>query len=156
MAKTHNYGVDLKWTGAAHGPTSDYRGFSRDYEYRAGDKPPLTGSADAAFLGNSALYNPEETLVAALSACHMLTYLANCAFAKIEVQAYEDHASGTMTQEGRAGRFTEVVLRPRVTVSPGSDANKAESLHETAHRDCFIAQSVNFPVRCQPVIIKGS
>ena len=63
------------------------------------------------------------------------------------VTAYEDEASGTMQQEGRSGRFTEVVLRPRVTLAPGSDPARAEALHEAAHKTCFIANSVNFPVR---------
>ncbi|MFP3942898.1 MAG: OsmC family protein [Alphaproteobacteria bacterium] len=156
MAKEHRYAINLRWTGAAQGPTSAYRDFSRAYEYRAGNKPLLAGSADPAFLGDAAAYNPEEALVAALSACHMLTYLANCALAGVKVLAYEDRAEGVMTQQGRGGRFTEVVLHPRVTISADSDAARAEQLHEPAHRDCFIARSVNFPVRHEAEIVTGS
>ncbi len=156
MAKEHHYAVDLRWTGAAQGPTSDYRSYSRAYEYSAGGKPPLNGSADPSFLGDANVYNPEEALVAALSACHMLTYLANCALGGVKVLAYEDRATGVMAQERRGGRFTEVVLHPRVTISPDSDADKAGRIHETAHNECFIAQSVNFPVRHEPEIVTGS
>lgn len=156
MAKEHHYAVDLRWTGASQGPTSDYRSYSRAYEYSAEGKPPLAGSADPAFLGDASAYNPEDALVAALSACHMLTYLANCALGKVKVLAYEDRATGTMAQSGRGGRFIEVVLRPRVTISADSDIEKARQLHEAAHRECFIAQSVNFPVRHEPEIVTGS
>jgi organic hydroperoxide reductase OsmC/OhrA len=52
-----------------------------------------------------------------------------------------------MVLEGGGGRFTEVVLRPKVTLAAGSDGNAAQALHEEAHRHCFIAASVNFPVR---------
>jgi organic hydroperoxide reductase OsmC/OhrA len=85
----------------------------------------------------------------------MLSYLALAALEGLEVTAYEDSASGTMQQEGRGGRFTEVVLRPQVTVAPGSDLARAKALHEEAHKTCFIANSVNFPVRHEAVISGG-
>jgi organic hydroperoxide reductase OsmC/OhrA len=83
----------------------------------------------------------------------MLSYLALAALEGLEITGYEDNASGTMQQEGRGGRFTEVVLRPRVTVAPGSDPARAEALHEEAHQTCFIANSVNFPVRHEAEIV---
>lgn len=153
MAKEHHYAIELNWTGAARGPTTNYRAYSRDYEFSAEGKPQVRGSADASFLGDAASYNPEDLLVASLSACHMLTYLANCALAGIEVTAYEDRATGTMVQEGRGGRFREVVLRPRVTIARAGDREEALRLHEPASRECFIAQSVNFPVHHEPEIL---
>ena len=87
-------------------------------------------------------------LVAALTTCHMMSYLAEAAFAGLQVVAYEDDAAGTMRQKDRGGQFVEVVLRPKVVVAPGSDLDLAERLHHVAHDHCFIAQSVNFPVRC--------
>src|SRR3546814_6469486 len=98
-------------------------------------------------LGDPDLHNPEDMLVLALSSCHMLSYLALAALEGLEVVAYEDSARGTMQQEGRGGRFTEVVLHPRVTIAAGSDLDRAKALHEEAHGTCFIANSVNFPVR---------
>ena len=156
MAKQHTYAAKLTWTGAAQGPVRDYAGYSRDYTVAIPGKPALKGTADPMFKGDAAIHNPEDLLVAALAGCHMLTYLAHCAFAKIEVVDYEDDAGGVMVFEGGGGRFTEVTLRPRVTVAPGSDLEKARGLHEAAHHDCFIANSVNFPVRNEPEIVEAS
>lgn len=147
MARQHRYEAKLTWSGADQGPVREYAGYAREYRVEIPGKPALRGSADPGFRGDPALHNPEDLLVAALSACHMLTYLALCARAKVEVLAYEDEASGTMVLEGAGGRFSEVVLRPRVTVAPGSDLDRARALHEGAHDNCFIARSVNFPVR---------
>jgi organic hydroperoxide reductase OsmC/OhrA len=147
MAHAHHYRLRTRWTGAAEGPTTTYAAYSRAYVVEIDGKPALAGSADPIFRGDPALYNPEEWLVAALSACHMLSYLALCARGGIRVIAYEDEATGTMQlQDGRI-RFTEVMLHPRVSIDATSDLGKAEQLHERAHEECFIANSVNFPVR---------
>lgn len=148
----HDYALKLVWTGASQGPTSSYQSYSREFEYRAGDKPPQRGSADPHFRGDSSLYNPEEQLVAALSSCHMLSYLAECARAGVEVVAYEDSATGAMTVRDGKLRFTSVVLRPRVVIARGADAAKATALHQRAHEDCYIANSMNFPVTHEPVV----
>ncbi|WP_193367006.1 OsmC family protein [Pelagibius marinus] len=145
--KDHHYQAKLTWTGAAAGGTADYKSYSREYRADFEGKPSLTGSADPAFRGDPKLHNPEDLLLVALSSCHMLSYLALAALEGLEVVAYADEAAGTMQQEGRGGRFTEVVLHPRVTLAPGSDLERAEALHEEAHATCFIANSVNFPVR---------
>ena len=145
--KAHHYQAQLTWTGAAAGSTRDYRTYAREFRIDFDGKPPMTGSADPAFKGDPALHNPEDLLLVALASCHMLSYLALAALEGLEVVAYEDAASGTMQQEGRGGRFTEVVLRPKVTLAPGSDLARGEALHEAAHETCFIANSVNFPVR---------
>jgi organic hydroperoxide reductase OsmC/OhrA len=146
-AKTreHRYRTSLTWTGAARGATTTYAAYSREYRVAVEGKPAFDGSADPAFRGDPALYNPEELLVAALSACHLLSYLALCALAGIEVVSYTDEASGTMEETAGAGHFTHVVLRPRVAIARG-DLEEARALHEEAHRQCFIAASVNFPV----------
>ena len=86
-----------------------------------------------------------------LSSCHMLWYLHLCAEQKIVVQEYVDDAEGTMVEDAkRGGFFTEVVLRPAITLAAGSDAALAAQLHERAHHLCFVANSVNFPVRVKP------
>ncbi|HWT99048.1 MAG TPA: OsmC family protein [Terriglobales bacterium] len=147
MDKDHHYQAQAIWTGAAEGGTINYRAYSRSHTFQAGDKPALDLSADPAFRGDSAKYNPEELLLAALSSCHMLSYLSVAARKGVVVTAYEDRATGTMRQEGTGGHFTEVTLHPIVTVIAGSDLAFAEHLHEEAARDCFIAASMNFPVR---------
>ncbi|MDX1422998.1 MAG: OsmC family protein, partial [Kiloniellales bacterium] len=96
-----------------------------------------------------------DMLVAALSSCHMLWYLHLCAVKGVVVTHYEDTAEGIMVEEPRNGRFTHVTLRPAVMITAESDAALAKSLHERAHKECFIANSVNFPVDCKPVIAKA-
>jgi organic hydroperoxide reductase OsmC/OhrA len=95
--------------------------------------------------------NPEDLLVASLSGCHMLWYLHLCAVNKVVVLEYEDNAAGTIevTADG-GGRFVEVTLRPTITITAQSSLDTAQRLHHDAHEKCFIANSVNFPVRIQP------
>ncbi len=150
--KQHDYTVRTTWSGAAGGATRDYGGYSRALVVEIAGKAPLQASADPAFRGDAALHNPEDMLVAALSACHLLSYLALCALKGVAVVGYTDEAVGMMTEEGFSGRFTEVTLRPAVTISADSDKAVAEALHEDAGKACFIANSVNFPVRHEPVV----
>lgn len=154
---THHFAARLFWTGGASGPTRDYESYSREYRVEIDGKPPLIGSAAPSFRGSSALHNPEDLLVAALSACHCLTYLALCARAGIGVEAYEDDATGTMAydREAKVMRFREVTLRPRVRLVAGMDVERARLLHEAAHHGCFIASSVSFPVRNEPTVTEG-
>ncbi|NIF51122.1 OsmC family protein [Burkholderia sp. Ax-1724] len=148
----HTYRVTVDWTGNKGSGTSGYRDYGRDHTIRAGAKPDIAGSADAAFLGDAARWNPEDLLVAAASACHKLWYLHLCADAGVCVLAYADEADGTMMDDPEQGRFTQIVLRPRVTIRAGDDGSLAEALHHVAHQKCYIANSVNFPIRCEPVI----
>jgi organic hydroperoxide reductase OsmC/OhrA len=155
MAATrdHQYRLRVEWTGNLGEGTSNYRAYTRDHRIEAVGKPPIESSSDPAFRGDPGRYNPEELLVAAISSCHMLWYLHFCADAGIRVVSYLDEAKGTMREEpGGRGSFTEVVLRPRVTIAPGGDAEVAEVLHERATEFCFVARSVNFPVRHQPLV----
>jgi organic hydroperoxide reductase OsmC/OhrA len=117
-------------------------------------KPALEGSADPTFRGDPARHNPEDLLVAALAACHLLSYLAECARAGIEVIAYEDRASGIMALKDGRMRFTEVTLAPQVTIGAG-DLERAQALHAKAHDQCFIANSVNFPVLHRPTVTRA-
>ena len=148
MAHVHHFNARLTWTGAAKGTTSSYEGYSRDHVIEIPGKPPLAASADKVFRGDSSRHNPEDLLVMSLSACHMLTYLAEAARAGVHVTAYTDEAGGTMQMKDGKMRFTDVGLRPQVVIAVGSDPAKAEQLHHLAHEHCFIANSVNFPVTC--------
>ena len=152
--KKHEYQTSLRWTGNRGTGTSDYRAYSRDHEITGPSKTAVVpGSSDPHFRGDATRYNPEDLLVASLSACHMLSYLHLCAVNHIVVTGYEDDATGTMAENSDgSGEFREVMLRPRVTITAESDAAKAISLHEEAGKLCFIARSVNFPVRHEPVI----
>jgi organic hydroperoxide reductase OsmC/OhrA len=152
MASQHRYRLSVEWTGNRGNGTSGYRDFDRAHEIRARGKPSIAGSADPAFRGEPDRWNPEELLVASLSECHMLWYLHLAASAGIVVTAYVDEPVGTMAMDGPTGSFSEVVLHPKVTLADPALAEKALALHSGAHAYCFIARSMNFPVRHQPVI----
>ncbi len=147
-AKQHRYQLRVHWSGETRG----YESYSRAHRIAINGKPTISASADPTFLGDADLPNPEDMLLAALSACHMLWYLHLCAVKGVVVTAYEDRAEATMVEAPRAGRFTDVVLRPIVTITAESDETLAHDLHERAHAECFIANSVNFPVRHEPTI----
>lgn len=149
----HRYHVEVEWTGNRGTGTDGYRNYGREHVIRVEGKPDIAGSSDPVFRGDAAKHNPEDMLVAALSTCHMLAYLHVATLAGVVVTAYADEAEGTLLIDGNGGHFTEVVLRPTVTIKPASDPAKAEAAHEDAHHACFIASSVNFPVRCEPRIV---
>jgi organic hydroperoxide reductase OsmC/OhrA len=149
--KQHTYAVAVRWTGNRGDGTRTYAGYSRDHEVSAAGKPVLPGSSDPGFRGDPTRYNPEELLVAALSTCHMLWFLHLCADARIVVTEYTDDAHGVMVERADGGgQFTEVTLRPSVRVQDAFDESQIAALHERAHHRCFIASSVNFPVKCEP------
>ncbi len=153
MKKAHAYSLKVRWTGNRGTGTSGYRSYGREHVIDADGKPAINGSSDPAFRGDPSRYNPEELLVASVSGCHMLWYLHLCSDAGIVVIDYADDALGTMTENSDgSGCFSDIVLRPHATIAAGSDAPLAESLHQQAHRKCFIANSVNFPVTCEPTV----
>ena len=155
--RDHTYSVTVTWTGNNGPGTSDYRAYGRQHEIAAAGKPSIPGSADPAFRGDRARWNPEEQLVAALSTCHMLWYLHLCAEAGIAVQSYQDVAEGVMQERpDGGGQFTEVVLQPEIAVPAGTDIETARALHAKAHTMCFIGNSVNFPVRHEPVFVTAA
>lgn len=149
--RTHEYDVTVTWTGNRGTGTSSYQDYDRAHDVTADGPPPLAASADPAFRGDPSRWNPEQELVAALSQCHMLWYLHLCAVNGVIVTSYTDTARGTMTESG-GGRFTEVVLYPKITVTDAAMVDKATSLHSEANAQCFIASSVNFPVLHEPEI----
>lgn len=152
--KQHIYSCSVTWTGNTGSGTSRYNSYSRDYIVASSGKPQIAGSSDPAFRGDPKRYNPEDLLVVALSSCHMLSYLHLAAVGGVIVTAYVDEAGGVMTQDAKgSGAFTRVTLRPRVTIAAGGDSAKARELHHAAHEVCFIANSVNFPVDCEPEIV---
>jgi organic hydroperoxide reductase OsmC/OhrA len=152
----HRFHARLVWTGAARGPTRTYDAYSRDWAVDIVGKPTIHGSAAGPFRGDESMHNPEDLLMAALSACHCLSYLALCAKYGIHVLSYEDAADGTMERVECVTRFTEVVLHPRVVIAKGHDLARATALHHDAHAGCFIASSVNFPVRNEPEVVESA
>lgn len=153
VMKTHEYSLNLLWTGNSGLGTSNYRTYERSHTISIPGKPLIEGSSDPAFRGDTSKYNPEELLVASLSSCHMLWYLHLCANSGIVVTSYSDNASGMMTERANgSGKFTEVTLRPKVQITDILRIEEAKNLHKKANELCFIANSVNFPVRHEPEI----
>lgn len=151
--KEHTYEVRIQWTGNDGQGTRTYKAYRRDHIIVGNGKPEISGSSDPNFRGDPSRYNPEELLVASLSACHMLWYLHLCAVNHISVVDYRDAASGVLRENNDgSGEFVRVLLKPTVTLGAGDDRVKARELHHEAHRLCFIARSVNFPVEVEPEI----
>ncbi|MGH3520780.1 MAG: OsmC family protein [Haloechinothrix sp.] len=147
--REHHYSVGVRWTGNTGSGTSTYSGYSREHEIEIPGKPTIIGTADPAFRGTDDLHTPEDLLVAALSQCHMLSYLALAAMSRINVVSYVDAATGTMVEDRSQGtaQFTEVTLHPTVTIAEAALIDEAAALHVRANQLCFIARSVNFPVQ---------
>lgn len=152
MEIDHHYAVTVDWQGNLGSGTSDYRGYGRDNLITAEGNPPIEGSSDKPFRGSPERWNPEELLLAALAQCHMLSYLHSAVMNGIVVTGYTDAAAGTMRQSGNGGHFTSVTLHPVVTIASGDPA-VALAIHAEASANCFIAQSVNFPVHHEPTIV---
>ncbi|MFK0093712.1 OsmC family protein [Pseudomonas sp. NPDC090592] len=152
--KEHTYTVTVNWVGNTGKGTTHYTSYLRDFDIKEGSKSTIAGSADPAFRGDSSRWNPEDLLLASLSACHQLWYLHLCAVNDVNVLEYVDRSLGRMSEgdNQRKGHFTKVTLRPRIVVASGADIDLAMRLHEQAHHECFIANSVNFPVVCEAVI----
>jgi organic hydroperoxide reductase OsmC/OhrA len=156
MPRSHKYETHSVWNGDRGQGTADYRAYARTYDTTSPGRPAIAGSSDPAFRGDEDRWNPELLLVAALSQCHMLSYLHKCAANGVVVTAYEDTAEGVMveTPDG-GGHFEDVVLRPVVTVAEPEMVERAQALHHDASALCFIASSVNFPVRHEPRAVVG-
>lgn len=148
--KTHHYQLETQWVGNQGTGTSGYKAYSRAHLIRAAGKAEIFGSSDPTFHGDATRWNPEELLIAALSQCHMLSFLHVAQAAGVVVELYLDRASGVLeTRPDGSGQITEVILRPTIEISAG-DAIIVPDLHHRAAELCFIANSVNFPVRHEP------
>ncbi|CAM3980389.1 Organic hydroperoxide reductase OsmC/OhrA [Pedobacter westerhofensis] len=151
MKKQHHYQLSLRWNGNLGEGTLNYKSYARIYTVHIDGKPVLEGSSDPYFRGDQSKHNPEDMLISSLSACHMLSYLHVCAVGGVVVVDYLDNATGLMeTTPDGSGRFLEVTLNPVVTVADASMIEKANAYHARANQLCFIANSVNFPVKHVP------
>lgn len=156
MAKINEFSTQIKWTGNRGTGTSAYKAYDRTWDMKAEGKEVVHCSNDPMLGGDPSKYNPEDMLIAALSSCHMLWYLHLCSDAGVTVLDYEDNPVGVGESEPSGkGRFIEAVLRPKITITSGSDADKAVAIHDEIHEYCFIARSVNFPVRFEVEVVQG-
>lgn len=153
MSELHTYTNTITWTGNLGTGTSAYTGYERSHTIKVEGKAPLEASSDKAFRGDGTKHNPEDLLLASVSGCHMLWYLHLCAVDKVVVKDYVDEAYGEMqTETDGGGRFTKIILRPKIVVASADMLEQAAALHHKAHELCFIANSLNFPVIIEPQI----
>ena len=151
--KEHTYHTNLQWTGNTGKGTETYRGYERSHKISVDGKQMIEASSDPSFRGDKTKYNPEEMFVASLSSCHMLWFLHLCSDASIIVLEYSDTAVGKMLESADGnGKFSEVILHPVVKVKEEWMIEKTGAIHDKAHHFCFIANSVNIPVRHEPTV----
>jgi organic hydroperoxide reductase OsmC/OhrA len=139
--------ANVIWTRG--GKDFTYKTYSRDHVWRLnGNEVPA--SATPTYLGNPNRVDPEAALVAALSSCHMLTFLALAANKGFVVDSYEDDAVGHL-EKNAAGKMavTRVELRPKIAFGGAKQPTAADldALHDKAHKECFIANSVTTEVK---------
>lgn len=146
MAQEHRFACHTVWRGSMGDPV-DPKAWKRDYAVEMAGKPDISGSTSAAFFGDDSRHNPEDLLIAALSSCHMLSFLSASARARLRIVAYEDRAEAVLSLVERNFRFTGATLRPRITLAREEDLPKAREMNELARKLCFVANAVNFPVR---------
>jgi organic hydroperoxide reductase OsmC/OhrA len=153
MNKEHHYQLTTRWTGNDGTGTKNVKKYDRSHTVSIEGKPELFLTTDNAFVGDKSKLNPEDLLVSAISSCHMLSYLYVCSLEGIIVLEYTDRASGVMVEnESGGGKFREVTLNPVIRVAESSMIERAIELHHKAHEICYIANSVNFPVECKPMV----
>ena len=142
--------ITLNWKRTS--PDFEYKTYNRDHSVEFKNGQSVGMSAAPKYLGSPAKIDPEEMLVASLSSCHMLTFLAIAAKKKLLVDAYEDDAIGVLAKnaEGKLA-ITQVTLRPRITFS-GTQPDEAtlEEMHHESHEQCFIASSVKCEMSVEP------
>ncbi|MBK7389214.1 MAG: OsmC family protein [Bacteroidetes bacterium] len=152
MTKEHNYKLTTVWTGNTGSGTKNVRSYDRSHTVAIQGKPELFLTTDNPAVGDKSKLNPEDLLVTAISSCHMLSYLYVCAMEGIVITSYTDHATGIMIEQANgSGSFKEVTLNPIFCVADESMIEKAIELHHKAHEICYIANSVNFDVKCNPI-----
>ena len=138
--------ITLKWFKGDVPFTYDT--YTRNHQVTFKDGAPVTFSAAAPYHGDPSKGDPEDMLVAALSSCHMLSFLAICAKKRITVEAYDDEASGVLEKQDGKIWLTRVTLRPKVRAD--ADSATLQEVHHLAHGACFIANSVKTQVLVEP------
>ena len=151
-AHVHTYRTEVTWAGTT---AVGYDAYVRDHTLRTPTVDVgLALSGDVAFRGDPARWNPEQLLVASASSCQLLSFLAVCARARIDVVAYRDEAHGVMPEDDPPLRVTRIELHPVITLADtGRERPTAERLAhltEVAHRECFIANSLRTEVVVTP------
>ncbi|GLH73272.1 peroxiredoxin [Geothrix limicola] len=145
----HHYPLQLNWTG-----NTLEGSYTRNATVTTDGKHPLSVSSAPEYAGDPTRWNPEDLLGSALSTCHMLTFLALCSKAKVEVVGYEDHAEAVLDTIDKVTRVTEIHLRPVIRVTRGTSMAKVVELFEKAHKYCFVANSITSKAVMAPRVVE--
>jgi organic hydroperoxide reductase OsmC/OhrA len=146
---SHTFPLRVAWSG-----TTATREFTRDAFASAAGKPDLLLSAGDAAVGDVTRWNPEDTLGAALSMCHLLTFLALAAKVGIDVRGYDGHTEAVLDTVDRVTSVTQIILRPTIRVAAGTDLAKAATMFEKAHKYCYIANSIKSEIVMEPTFVE--
>ena len=150
MGRTHHYAVRCSWSGSTG---VGYEAYVRDHEASATNAVVrLRLSSDPAFGGDPALLNPEQLLVLAASSCQLLAFLAVAARARLDIVDYQDEAVGHMPEDDPPVRITRIDLRPTIIVRASVSEDRVRHLVEVAHRECYIANSLNTEVVVNAIV----
>jgi peroxiredoxin-like protein len=152
MSQSHLFEGALRWTGSATEVGGKLQ-LGRAFRVEFPGKAAIEGSSPSVFNGDDGRHNPETLLVASLMACHHLTYVAVCERSGVKLAAYSDQATGTLAIKDGKMRMVQVVLRPRVAIADAAQVERALALHDKAHANCFISNSVNFEVKIEPEVV---
>jgi organic hydroperoxide reductase OsmC/OhrA len=133
----------------------NYKTFDRTHTWRFSGGQTIQGSSAPAYYGNAALANPEEGLVAALSSCHMLTFLSIAALKGFVVESYQDKPEGELSknEQGKT-MISQITLHPKVVFRGDKvpDSKALSDLHHKAHQSCFVANSLLTKVIIEPLM----
>jgi organic hydroperoxide reductase OsmC/OhrA len=146
--RIHHYQAACSWTGST---AAGYEAYPRNHSATAAPaEAQLQLSGDPAFRGDATKLNPEQLVVLAASSCQLLSFLAVAARARIDVRAYQDAAEAVMSEEVKPARFVSIALRPKITLAKGPTEERVRHLVHQAHKECYIANSLNFEVTVEP------
>ncbi|MCW3017507.1 MAG: OsmC family protein [Solirubrobacterales bacterium] len=150
LTHTHAYRSRLSWRGST---AAGYDAYDRRHHVVV---PPADGelvlSSDPAFNGDGQLANPEQLLLAAVSSCQLLMFLAIAARSRVDVLSYEDEAHAVMPEDEKPMRITSITLRPRIAVAAGVNLDRVRRMVQRAHEGCFIANTLNAEIMIEPVL----
>jgi organic hydroperoxide reductase OsmC/OhrA len=151
--RVHRYRAHVAWRGSTK---NGYDAYNRTHTATA---PPaqaqLALTSDPAFKGDPTHLNPEQLVVLAASSCQLLSFLAVAARARIDVTKYEDDAEAQMPEGDRPTRITKIVLRPRIEIRSDATEQRLRRLVQTAHDQCFVANSLRTEVVVRPTFIRS-
>ena len=139
----HRYTVRLRGGAAGHATVS------------LDGAPDLRTAPPADFGGPGDAWGPEHLLLAAVETCFLFTLRAVAQASRLNFTALEVAADGTVDRQDGVVRFTEIVLRPRLTLAPGGDRSRAVRVMEKSEKACLVSASLGTPVRLEPEVVGG-